>query len=114
MDAERKALNAWTYTLPGGPSGVDVVIRLADLLGDGGDPERLKPEYTIDGIHWTPAGTAVVVQQIIVTRQAPAAAAIPRPFSLASGGWLRPRRPSQARTERAWPIRLYPAMPAPL
>ena len=77
MEAERRALNAWTYTLPGGPSGVDAVIRLSDLLGDGGDPERLKPEYTIDGIHWTPAGTAVVVQQIIVTRQAPAAAAIP-------------------------------------
>ena len=77
MEAERRALNAWMYTLPGGPSGVDAVIRLADLLGDGGDPERLKPEYTIDGIHWTPAGIAVVVQQIIVTRQAPSAAAIP-------------------------------------
>ena len=64
QDAERQALNDWIYTMPG---GVDGVIRIADVLGDGQDPERMKPEYTIDGIHWTPAGVAVVVQQMIVT-----------------------------------------------
>jgi hypothetical protein len=64
MDAERKALNAWTYTLPG---PVDVAVRIADLLGDGADPERLNPLYTTDGVHWTPPGAAVVAQQIIAS-----------------------------------------------
>ena len=64
MDAERRALNAWTYTLPG---NVDVAVRIADLLGDGADPERLKPQYTTEGVHWTPPGAAVVAQQIIAS-----------------------------------------------
>ena len=76
MDVVRKALNAWTYTLPG---DVDVVLRIADLLGNGADPERLKPQYTIDGIHWTPAGTVVVVQQIIAAyAEGTAPSAIPQ------------------------------------
>ena len=64
MDVSRKALNEWTYTLPG---EVDVAVRIADLLGDGAVPERMKPEYSREGVHWTPAGSAVIAQQIIAT-----------------------------------------------
>ena len=84
QDAERQVLNDWIYTMPG---GVDGVIRIADLLGDGQDPERMKPAYTIDGIHWTPAGVAVVVQQMIATyNSALSPAAVPASVSASLRG----------------------------
>ena len=84
QDAERQALNDWIYTLPG---GVDGVIRIADLLGDGADPERVKPAYSLDGIHWTPAGVAVVVQQMIVTYESTLSpAAVPASVSASLRG----------------------------
>lgn len=61
MENERKALNAWMDTLPGGADGI---IRIGDLLSDEHVPARMLPQYTIDGIHWTPAGVAVVVTQM--------------------------------------------------
>ena len=61
MENERKALNAWMDTLPGGADGI---IRIGDLLSDDQVPARMLPQYTGDGIHWTPAGVAVVVSQM--------------------------------------------------
>ena len=87
MEAERQGAERWMATLPGGADGV---IRIADLLGDGADPERMLPQYTIDGIHWTPAGVAVVVQLLGQTLDAVLASQAPSALPLSVSESLQP------------------------
>ena len=53
MEAERRALNAWMNTLPG---GADAIIPIGEVLGDGKRPRAVAPAVPVDGTHWSPAG----------------------------------------------------------
>jgi hypothetical protein len=80
VDAERRALNAWMDTLPG---GADAIIPIGEVLGDGKNPEWLLPQYSVDGdgTHWSPAGVAVVVpllqQTLLGASASQASSAVP-------------------------------------